>query len=347
VKVLCAVLVSALVGGLPCLSHAQTTSDSSIDQIIAPQAVPADAAVVTPSQPAVFKSGVDLVALKVIVTDPQQKYVTDLAQGDFAVYEDGVMQDVSYFAMGAVPLDLAILLDVSASMGDKLLTVQQAASGFARSLGPQDRAAIVGFNDGVRIFQDFTNDITKLEAAINGITTRGATAMHNALYVTLKQFQKTAHTYDGARRQAIVLLSDGQDTASPISFEDVLDVAKRTGVSIYTISLVSKMTGTMNSSGTKRYFSQNEFSMRTLAQETGAQSFFPLRIQDLAGVYGQIATELSHQYALGYYSKNQRPDGAFRRVVVRVVSRPEARPRTRTGYFAQAVTRAALGTGSK
>src|SRR5688572_20760352 len=108
VKVLCAVLVSALVGGLPCLSHAQTTSDSSIDQIIAPQAVPADAAVVTPSQPAVFKSGVDLVALKVIVTDPRQKYVTDLAQGDFAVYEDGVMQDVSYFAMGAVPLDLAI-----------------------------------------------------------------------------------------------------------------------------------------------------------------------------------------------------------------------------------------------
>ena len=85
-----------------------------------------------------------------------------------------------------------------------------------------------------------------------------------------------------------------------------------------------------------------------LAQETGAQSFFPLKIQELAGVYGQIATELSHQYALGYYSKNQRRDGAFRRVVVRVASRPEARPRTRTGYFAQADIKAgAQATGSK
>jgi len=108
-------------------------------------------------------------------------------------------------------------------------------------------------------------------------------------------------------------------------------VAKQTGIAIYTITLKSPSAERSSRSGS-RYFSQSEFGMKALAQETGARAFFPATIAELAGVYGTIAEELASQYALGYTSKNPKRDGAFRRVVVRVADHPAARTRTRTGY---------------
>jgi VWFA-related protein len=140
------------------------------------------------------------------------------------------------------------------------------------------------------------------------------------------------------RRQAIAVFSDGEDTASLMTFDDVLNQARRTGVSIYTIALQSRL-ARLNHNG-RRYFSQSDFSMKTLAQDTGGLSFFPERIQDLAGVYGRIAADIGAQYSMAYAPKNGRPDGRFRRVVVQILSRPDARPRTRLGYFAD-VLRAA------
>jgi VWFA-related protein len=93
--------------------------------------------------------------------------------------------------------------------------------------------------------------------------------------------------------------------------------------------------------GGHRYFSQSEFAMKSLAAETGARAFFPSEIRELAGVYDAIAQELANQYALGYSSKNPRRDGAYRRVIVRVAERPDARVRTRSGYLATRTSLAA------
>jgi Ca-activated chloride channel family protein len=283
---------------------------------------------------AVFKTGTELVALNVTVTDQQgQSYVGGLLETDFAVFEDGVKQDVSFFAAGEIPIDLILLMDTSASMIDKMPTAREAAVGFLRKLRDQDRGAIVGFNEGVKVLQGLTADRAALEQALDSLQPTGATALHNAIYVALREFGRAAKQAGDVRRQAIAVFSDGEDTASLIAFDDVLEQARRSGVGIYTISLQSP-SALARRGNARRYFSQADYAMKTIAQETGAQAFFPERIQELSGVYGRIAAELGAQYSLAYAPKNARKDGRFRRVVVQVLSRPDARPRTRLGYFA-------------
>jgi VWFA-related protein len=145
------------------------------------------------------------------------------------------------------------------------------------------------------------------------------------------------HASDGdIRRQAIAVFTDGEDTASLVTFDDLMALAKQAGITIYTIGLKSPYPA-MTLTSTK-YFSESEFALKALAFETGARSFFPTDIAQLAGIYGVITQELASQYAIGYTSKNPRQDGAFRRIVVRVTE-PNVRTRTRSGY--QAVTQTA------
>jgi Ca-activated chloride channel homolog len=314
-------------------------------------AAPPAATAATPADPSpvgtagtVFRAGVDLVAFNVVVTDPQQKFVTGLAAQDFTIFEDGVRQDVSYFAASQVPLDLAILLDTSASMTDKMTTVQQAAIGFTNTLKPGDRAMIVDIKDATKIMQGLTGDLPAAANAIRATSARGGTALFNGIYLTLKELVKERRGNGDVRRQAIVVMSDGDDTASLVSFDDVMDVAKQAGISIYTITLRSKYLMQAATQSGRRYFSQSEFAMKSLAQETGARSFFPADISELAGVYGSIAEELSTQYSIGYTSKNARRDGQFRRVIVQVAEHPGVRTRTRSGYTAPRPDRVAHST---
>jgi Ca-activated chloride channel homolog len=296
-------------------------------------AIAAAAAVVTaqepqPQQPP-FRAGVELVSLNVTVTDGTNHYVTDLQQGDFAVYEDGVKQDVTFFNRTNLPIALALLLDTSASMETKLTTAQEAAIGFARRLREHDLGEVVDFDSRVTVLQGFTNNQQELETAIRKTSAGGSTSLYNAVYIALKDLKKViAKNADEIRRQAIVVLSDGEDTSSLLPFEEVLDLAKRSETAIYAIGLRSSEPGT----GSKG-FKEAEFVLRQFAQETGGRAFFPNQIADLAGVYGQIADELSSQYTVGYTSKNPRRDGAWRRVVVRV-DRPNLTARTKQGYFA-------------
>jgi Ca-activated chloride channel homolog len=301
---------------------------------------------VVPADPAsqfTFRSGIELVGLNVTVTDVKDRYIAGLGSSDFEVLEDGVTQDLAFFAASELPLDLALLIDTSASMSLKLDTVQSAAIGFIRTLRPGDRAAVMPFANGLREGQPMTDDQKALEAAVRRTTAGGGTALYNAVYVALKQLG--AHSRENAtvRRYAIVVLTDGEDTASLIGFEDVLDSARRSGVAIYTISVVSKNEALhIMEDSAPRYFSRADYDMKTLSRETGGRSFFPLQLPDLDGVYGEIANELSNQYSLGYAPKNPKRDGGFRKVMVRVLSRADARPRTRTGYFAASASAALL-----
>ncbi len=278
-----------------------------------------------------FRAGVDLVALSVVVTDPQQRLVSGLAAADFAVFEDGVQQEVSFFATQQVPLDLALLLDTSASMLDKMQTMQAAAVGFLNTLRNGDRAIVVDIKDNVRIAYPLGGDFREAHAAVDGTVARGGTALYNGLYLALKEMVKQRKANGDVRRQAIAVLSDGEDTASLVGYEDVMELAKQSGIAIYTITLKSTFAVKQAATSGRRYFSESEFAMKALATETGARSFFPTHVNELAGVYEAIATELANQYAIGYSPKNGRSDGVFRRVVVRVADRPGMRTRTRSG----------------
>jgi Ca-activated chloride channel family protein len=285
------------------------------------------------SQSPVFRSGSALVALNVTVQDPGLRFVSGLQSADFAVYEDGVKQDVRFFEASAVPVDLIVLIDTSSSMSDKMEIVHDAATGFLKSLRAGDRGAVVAFSDSVTVVQALTGDRESLDKAVRSTNARGSTSLNNAVYISLKQFGQAARQSSDVRRQAIVVLSDGEDTSSLVSFDDVLGLARRMGVNIYTVAMQSKYaTQRLADQGGRRYFSESDYSMKTLARETGAQSFFPSPAE-LKSVYGSITAELASQYSIGYVPVNGRDDGRFRRVVVQVVSRPELRPRTRLGYL--------------
>ena len=289
-----------------------------------------------------FRAGVDVVALNVVVTDGQQQLIRGLEAGDFAVFEDGVRQDLSFFAAASIPLDLAILLDTSASMTDKIGTVKQAAIGFATTLRQDDRVIVVDIKDGAKIVAPLAGDVAAARQAILSTSAKGGTALYNGLYLTIKEMIRHRRSNDEVRRQAIVVLSDGEDTSSLMSFDDVMLLAKESGIAIYTIQLKSKHPTPAAIASRQKYFSQSEYAMKAFAQETGARAFFPAGIDELAGVYSVIADELASQYSLGYTSKNPKRDGAYRRVVVRVGDPPGARTRTRSGYFA-ARSAAAVG----
>src|SRR5262245_3905302 len=158
-----------------------------------------------------FKSSSALVALNVTVQDRTARYVSGLHPEDFAIYEDGVRQDVQFFESSAVPVDLIVLIDCSSSMGDKLDVVHQAAVGFLKTLRPGDRGAVVTFADSVSLVQPLTAERALLEQAVRATVARGSTALNNAIYISLKQFGTSARHDGNVRRQAIVVLSDGED----------------------------------------------------------------------------------------------------------------------------------------
>jgi Ca-activated chloride channel family protein len=300
---------------------------------LASAALVASLAVLSAQQPPSFRAGVELVSLNVTVMEGQ-KYVTDLNQEDFSVYEDGTKQEVTFFNKSNLPIALALLLDTSASMETKLQTAQEAAIGFAKKLRPQDLAEVIDFDSRVVVLQNFSASAGELESAIRKTSAGGSTSLYNAIYIALKDLKKAvAKTPDEIRRQAIVVLSDGEDTSSLLPFEEVLDLAKRSETAIYTIGLRANE----GPATTTRGFKEAEFVLRQFSQETGGRAFFPNQLADLNNVYGQISDELSSQYIVGYTSRNPKRDGAWRRIVVRV-NRPNVQARTKLGYFAPTAT---------
>lgn len=291
-------------------------------------------------QPHMFRSGAALVALSVTVLDKNARYVGGLQPDDFVIYEDGVRQDVRFFESTTVPLDLIVLIDTSSSMSDKVGIVHDAAAGFLKTLRADDRGAVISFADSVSILQGLTSDRAALDTAVRSTGAHGNTSLNNAVYVALKLFGQATRAGTGVRRQAIVVLSDGADTSSLVTFDDVLGLARKTSVNVYTVALRSKESAAAG----PRDFSESDHAMKALARETGAASFFPEPAQ-LKGVYGSIATELANQYSIGYVPVNGRADGRFRRVVVQIVTKPDLRPRTRPGYTAEGVAATVVHVG--
>jgi Ca-activated chloride channel family protein len=273
-----------------------------------------------------FHGGVELVSLNVTVMDGP-KYVTGLEQPDFEVYEDGVKQSIEFFSAVQQPIALAILLDTSNSMEEKIATAQEAAIGFVRRMRKEDAIEVIDFNSQVRIPQVFTNDQNALERAIRQTTVNGSTSLYNAIYVSLRNLKtERARSAEEIRRQAIVVLSDGDDTSSIVEYDEVLDLAKRSETAIYAIGLRQQETG-------RPRFKEAEFVLRQLSQETGGRVFFPTTVAELPKIYTQISEELASQYSIGYASKNPMRTGTWRRVEVRM-TKPGLLARARRGYYA-------------
>ena len=267
-----------------------------------------------------FGSVVDVTAVELPVTvfDRGGRPVGGLAADQFAVFEDGVEQTISYMSEHRdLPVRLGIVVDTSGSMATTLPTVQRVVMGFLRGLlRPRDRAFIEIFSDRPELLANFTADFVTLEHALLALYADRATALYDSIITGLFQFS-------GVRgRRAMVLLTDGDDTASRNDFEDALGYAQRMGVTIYCIGVDLPTTKVMT-----------RYQLKKLANVTGGRSFFVDRSSKLDVIYDEIDRELRSQYLLAYTSTSEKPSDELRKIEVRVDSDTKVEVRTITGYY--------------
>jgi VWFA-related protein len=263
--------------------------------------------------PDIEEVDVDLVELYTSVLDRQGRPVQNLAQKDFTVQEDGVRQDLVRFErVTDLPIHAAVVLDVSASMEEKLDQARQAALQFMEdTIKPKDRAAVITFNDRPNLTVKFTKDMNALAGGLSGLKAERGTALYDSIVFSLYYF-------NGIKGQrAMLLLSDGKDESSRFTYEDAVEYARRAGVTIYTIGLGDETD--------KRKLSK-------VAEETGGRFFQLKEPSELQGIYRQIEEELRSQYLLVYQSSSTKTDNSFRSVEVKV-AQPGLEARTIRGYY--------------
>ena len=273
----------------------------------------------------VFRSGVDLVNFGVTVVDRKGVLVEDLTVEDFVVVEEGAPQHIQLFVRGdqaTVPLRVGLLFDTSGSMEKDISMSRSAAIKFLNTLTRAEEMTLVDFDTEVRVTRYSQADFPRLVQRIRGRKPDGDTALYDALGVYLDG----AGGDDG--QKVLVIYTDGGDTRSVMTFGDVFDLVKASDVTIYAIGFLENQSnfGKMD----------QRLRLQQLAEATGGQAFFPMSLKDLEGVYAKIVDELAGRYTLGYQSSDDRRDGAWRAVDVRLV-RPDlkgAKIRTRKGYFA-------------
>jgi len=260
---------------------------------------------------------VDLVEVYTAALDAQGRPVQDLGAADFTVYEDGRLQALQKFQrVTDLPLQVGMLVDTSASMEAMLPGVQDAALRFFRdALLPTDRAAVVTFSEEPRLVAPFTNDLTRLGAALVGLQAARGTALWDSVVYTLHYFQGTPG------RRALLVFSDGADHGSRYTFDQALAYAEHSGVSVYVLSFGGAATSLLEV-GRRR--------LANLAEATGGRSFVLAGPDELAATYGAIDEDLRSQYLLVYQSDGEGE--SFRAVDVQI-RRPGVAARTMRGYI--------------
>lgn len=262
---------------------------------------------------------VQAVELPVLVLDRSGKPVEGLKKGDFEVLEEGVPQEILHFSREQdLPIRVGLAIDTSGSMEKTLPEVQKVVLGFVKNLlRPRDRAFVIAFSDRPALLAPFTADFGSLERALVTLRAERETALWDAVIYGVFQFS-------GVRgRKALVVLTDGEDTASRAPFERALDFAQRSGVTVYTIAIGVPLTAVKARSQLSR-----------LAKATGGEAFFLPVPPNLGPVYAQIERELRSQYLLAYSSATDAPAGTFRSVTVKV-KKPGVSVRTVAGYFVE------------
>jgi Ca-activated chloride channel homolog len=281
-----------------------------------------------------FRSGVDMVYFGATVVDKKGAYLTDLAEGDFEVFEDGQKQALRFFVPcdaqaghngSAIPpseLHLGAVLDISGSMEADMAFARSAAIKFLNSLSEARDFTLVDFDTEVRVARYSQSEFGRLVERIRSRKVDGNTALWDAIGVYL----------DGASRETgrkiLVLYTDGGDNASSLTFSDLTDLLKASDVTVHAIGLVENQSSSVRLDLRAR--------LMRIAELTGGQAFFPSSMKDLGVVYGKVAAEIDAQYSMGYVSTNTKTDGSWRKVEIRV-TRPglkDVKVRTRQGYYA-------------
>jgi Ca-activated chloride channel family protein len=270
-----------------------------------------------------FRSQVNEVTLSATVLDSRRHLVTNLAETNFAVYEDNQPQKITFFKRQDIPVSIGIVVDNSGSMRTKRAAVTKAVLNLIQASNPQDEVFVVNFNDDPYLDQDFTNKIPPLREALDRVDSRGGTALYDAVIASADHLAK------GAKKEKKVLLviTDGVDNESRESLESAIrKVQDDNGPTIYTIGILGDEPGVKRA---KR-------ALQSLSDQTGGVAFFPKDLMEVDEISQEVARDIRNQYTLTYKPTNPRSNGGYRKVKVeaRAPGYKDLQVRTRDGYFA-------------
>ena len=272
------------------------------------------------------------VQLPISVLDREGRPVNGLTKENFQIFEDKVLQTIKTFKHEDIPLSLGLIIDNSGSMRNKRERVNSSALAFVRESNPDDETFIVNFDDSAYLEQDFTGSIGDLIDALDNIDARGETALYDAIYLSAE------HAKNGKKdKKALLLITDGEDNVSKYGINKVIEALKQSKVTLYTIALLEENDqrgGLFKKPPSKKA----KDDLQKFAEITGGQAFFPFSAKDLDQMYDKVVSEIHAQYTVGYLSTNEKADGTWRKVDVKIGRKDgrDYRVRSRKGYFGPA-----------
>ncbi len=266
-----------------------------------------------------FRVDVDMVVVRVTVTDPLNRYVVGLEQDHFQLFESKVEQSIKHFSRDNSPISAGFILDISGSMSDNIMSARNSVVRFLKDGNPRDEYLLVSFNDRTSVVQDFTSQAENLQSEMSITNPKGRTALYDAIYLGLEKMSK-AHN----EKKALIVITDGEDNSSRYTFSEVKQFVKESDVQIYVI-------------GERGELGYGRGVITEIIRLTGGRAFFPNSFKQLDYFVDLIHTELRNQYVLGYLPTNRDYKGKWRKIQVKL-DPPEGLPkliiRTKKGYFA-------------
>ena len=292
-----------------------------------------DSAEKTPLKGFVIRSEVDMVTVPITVRKAKGEFVKGLPQSSFRVLEDGKPQEITFFTQEALPVNIAIVLDISGSVLSEWGSIKYATKRFIEHLKQEDRFSLITFNTEFLLKMDWGRKTDKLDAVLSSIYCKDNTKLWDAI---------SAVSTDGFKgvdgKKAIIIMSDGMDTGSEVSPMDALQAAMHSEAAIYVVSKTEAIRQFYeykygNGNVPSEEFAQADAALRKFAQETGGRVLYPNSFGQLDDIYAQVDEELRNQYTIGYSSSNTVKDGSYRNISVRVALK-DAAITARPGYYA-------------
>jgi Ca-activated chloride channel homolog len=284
----------------------------------------------------------ELVDLNVSVFSRERgRLVGQLQQKDFEVFENGVPEEITFFASASTPFDLVLLIDLSGSTSDKLDLVRKSARRFVEAARPVDRISIVTFTNEAQLVAPLMTDHAELISRIKKIRKpSGGTNFWDALGYVLTRVLGNSR---GVRRSAVVCMTDGVDNALPdvpgdgseLGFADLMELVRRSGSIVLPVYLDTEEEMVRQGRGLPQAYFLARHQLMILADESGGMLYQARELENLKGVYEQVMNDLSTVYSIGYRPTNKQRDGAWRAVTVRLAGRPDLSARTKRGYYAK------------
>ena len=276
------------------------------------------------------------VRLPITVVDKKGQFVPGLTKNDFVILEDKVPQQIETFSddLGqSLPVYVAVLMDTSPSTAGKLKFEQESALNFIYTVtrARKDQVLFATFDHEINLRQDFTNKLDLLNLAVSGVKQTGTqTALYDAIWQFCDEKLRTA-----AGRRVMVVITDGEDTFSHADIRDAISIAQRTETTIFAISTKAGFISTVPGVEAGAVKDKKDRVLSTLAEETGGVAFFTGDMLSLERAFNKISKELRAQYLVTYKPINDRYDGNFRKIDVKLAEgRKDLKVRTKNGYTA-------------